>query len=107
MTTDFTIGQGDRLPVIRAALTSAGSAIDLTDCDVSFWLRPVGGGAALGGTATVDSASGGSVSYAWGTADTASAGDFEAEWEITDAGGKKLTVPNGEKLHIQIVDDIA
>jgi len=105
---DFTIGRGDRLPEITATLSGDDNeALDVTGCTVKFILTPVAGGTpTVSAAATVTSASAGQVKYAWDADDTQTAGYYQAEWEVTYSDGRKLTVPNGKKLAVSIVQDL-
>ena len=104
----FSIKEGDRLPAYTATLTDEdGDVIDLTGATVKFLMTLMGGTTPkVNASATVVSATAGTVSYSWGASDTDTAGLYIAEFEIT-AGGLKRTVPNGDYFYINILPDLA
>lgn len=106
---DFVLRQGDTASVIRATLTDADdNPVDLNAADVEFHMRPIGGTAlTVDATATIDSPSGGSVSYQWGTADTTTPGLYVAEWEVIYAGGDQQTFPNAGYTLVMITEQLA
>jgi len=103
---DFTIGEGDRLPEITGTLRVDGVAINLTSSTVKFIMMDSAGALKVNASATIVSASAGTVSYAWTAADTDTAGLYTAEWEITFTDTRKETVPNGSKLIVEVVPDL-
>lgn len=107
---DFTIKQGDVLPIITATLTDEnGDAMDLTGvARVDFQYRRKGGSTVTTRTATVTDAANGGVEYAWVSADTATPGLMYAEWRVDyDGAGTYLTHPNTGFIDIEVVDTIA
>lgn len=91
---DFTIGQGDRRPVLTATLTQAGEPLDLTGASgVVFRGVLQDGTTAFTGSCTVTSAADGEVSYTWGANDTATAGLYLCEFVITWSTGVTQTIP--------------
>jgi hypothetical protein len=104
---NFFLKVGDRLPPITRTLRDANSQpVDISNTTVQFKLKAIGGGAVLGGAATITSASGGAVSYSWQTADTAAAGLYLGEWEVTFSGGSIETFPNSGYDLIMITADL-
>lgn len=105
----ITYGINDRLPDYTAILkqgvgTASEAVIDLTGCTVTFTMRLVGGAVKVNAAAaTVDSATAGTVRYAWGASDLNTAGTYECFWQIT-AGGKTRTVP-ADSTRDQIIVD--
>ncbi len=110
--------QNDRLPVLDAILQQGDPAypIDLTGCTVKFIMRAKGNSdPKVSGACSIVDAAAGAVRYEWAAVDTDTIGSFEAEFEITTAGGKKLTVPNGpdsnnptnlKYLKVKVLDDL-
>lgn len=120
MTSEFFIGQGNRLPLIQYRLAQAGSrtrafqilaappvvgapggpwtAIDLTGCTITFQMVGIDGpccGKVIKGTATPIDVKGGAVSYAWAAGDTDVPGNYKATWTVTNTGSSlTLDVPN-------------
>jgi hypothetical protein len=100
---DFTLRQGDTLPIMTSTLTdSNGAAIKLDNCTVKFLMRRVNTSRIVGGNATVADAAAGKVSYPWSERDTAESGDYHGHWLVTTAAGEKLSVPNDGHLQIKI-----
>lgn len=91
-------GINDRLPDYTAILkqgvgTSSEAVIDLTGYTVTFTMRLLSTSTVkVSAAATVDSATAGTVRYAWGATDLDTAGTYECFWQIT-AGGKTRTIP--------------
>lgn len=106
---DFYIKRGDRLPVLGRTLRfTDGTAIDLTGCTVRWkMMTKVGGVVKVDAVATVVSASGGRVEYAWQTADTEVAGDFIGEWRVVYPDGKVLTVPTLNFVNVHVKESLA
>ncbi len=104
----FTLKQNDRSPPITASLTAGGAAVDLSGCTVKFIMRaPEASSTKVNATATIVSATAGTVSYSWGATDTDTAGLYRAEWEVTFAGGIKRTWPAEDYLYVLVVADLA
>ena len=108
MAIDFTIKQGDTLPVLRAVLRDADNdVIDLTGVvGLTLRYRMRNSTTIVERTATVVDANSGIVEYAWIAADTATAGELLAEWRVDYGAGAILTVPNNEPLVISVVENL-
>lgn len=108
MPADFTIKQGDVLPVLKDTLTySDGSAVNLTGATVNFVMRSIT--AVLpttNATATVVSATAGTVSYTFTSTDTATAGRYMGTWQITFSGGQQMQFPTDGYLDIAVEENI-
>ena len=111
----FQIKQGDTKPAYVVALKDNfgeedEAAIDLTTADtVTFKMRESGntGAPLVNGTASINApATSGIVTYNWGTADLDTVGTYDAEFEITWNPNEIETVPNGEYLTIEVIDDL-
>ena len=108
--TSFTIGIGDRLPILTAVLTDdAGALIDLTGSTVLFvmWKSGTFTSPKVSAAATPDPdqvTNKGKLTYAWAAADTDTGDSYLAHFVITFASGKKETCPNdpGAKLKIRV-----
>ena len=111
MTPDFTIGQGDTLPVFEYQLLSPnGAPADLTTLNVSTVMLVIGlvpGSTMYKITGSVVTAATGNVSAAFSSTDTSVAGMFEAFWETTDNVGNIQHYPNDGPLHIQITQTLS
>lgn len=100
---------GDRLTSIAAKLRKAdNTALSLTGCTVAFRMQLQSSGATKvnDAAATVDSASEGTVSYAWAAGDVDTAGTYVGYWIVTNTASGKVDTypPDGEKLVIEIVE---
>ena len=88
----FIMAKGDRRNSLYALLKHHNkTAYDLSNCTVSFHMKNAD--KEVTGTATIISASDGSVRYDWGETDTITAGVFEAEFIVTDQLGKVESFP--------------
>ena len=105
----FFIKQNDTAPILQASLKDANDQIiTLTGATVQFKMRAVSSTTALiNSSATIVDADSGSVKYEWVANDTQTAGSYFAEFQVTFAGGRIETFPNGEYIQITILDDIA
>ena len=96
------IKQGDTARVFQDTLTIDGEAMDLTGASVAFVMMNVCSGEAQRGTASIISATAGTVRYQPTTTNVATVGRYRAEWEITYVGGKIQTVPEEGYIDIWI-----
>lgn len=105
----FYIKQNDTSPAMLATLQDAsGSAVNITGGSVRFHMRPVGSTTAkVSTTATIVTASTGSVRYSWASGDTDTVGAYQAEFQVTYSDGKIETFPNDGYIAVEITDDIA
>ena len=109
MPSHFYIKENDTRPAITANLTDANdAAVNLTGATVKFNMRvdPAGTIKINLGTAIIEDAEAGQVSYPWTTSDTDTADDFEAEFQVTFAGGAVQTFPGRNWIAVHIIDDI-
>lgn len=101
------VKQGDAGSKITATLYGGdGQPANLTGATVRFLMRAPGGSLKVNGTATLEDAAGGVVSYTWAAADLDTPGTYDAEWEVTYAGGAKQTFPSDRYLRIVVLDDL-
>jgi hypothetical protein len=110
MPSHFYIKENDTRPAITANLTDANdAAVNLTGSTVKFNMRvdPAGTTKISLGTAVIEDAEAGQVSYSWTSSDTDTADDFEAEFQVTFAGGAVQTFPGRNWIAVHIIDDIA
>lgn len=101
--TRFVIKKGDRFPALEAAV-----GFDLTGATVAFVMtaKPHGGAVKVNSaTATVVSATGGTVRYDWGATDTDTLGEYRAEFVATFAGGRR-SYPQAGYLEIEVVSHL-
>ena len=93
---DFTIKQGDRLPILTATLLDQDdSVINLTGVTgVNFKFRLKGSTSVTTRPASITDAALGQVEYTWQTGDTDTPGLIFAEWQIDYGSGQFMTVPN-------------
>jgi hypothetical protein len=116
MAADWTMKRGDRLPSIRAQLSTKNGPVDLTSAvSVLFVMVGVNGVAkTVQGAATIVidpaatpalTAASGVVQYNWAVGDTTVVGDYEAEWEVMWPGNKAETFPQETVHTISVVSD--
>ena len=109
MPSHFYIKQNDTRPAITANLTDANdAAVNLTGSTVKFNMRidPAGAIKINLGTAIIEDAEAGQVSYPWTTSDTDAPDDYQAEFQVTFAGGAVQTFPGRNWIAVHIIDDI-
>lgn len=106
---EFFIKRNDLLPPITVACTYRdGTAVDLSSAtSPKFFMRSTAAGAAtkVDGTAEVTDGAGGIIRYLWSGTDTDTVGRYSAEFEV-QVGGKKITFPSNEKLHVHVTEDL-
>ena len=104
---DFTIGQGDTLPVLTRTLDDVNGPIDLTNAtSVTMTLHDRWKATLYLSVACIIATpkTAGNISYGWRAADTALAGDYLAEFLVIFGDGTRVTIPNTPaKTWIQIV----
>lgn len=100
----ITITRNDTKPKFIDALTLNDAPIDLSGSTVKFLMKNES--KSVEGSATITSAVAGTVEYQPIAADVDTSGLYEQEWEVTFGDGKILSVPNGEKNVVRIIDDL-
>lgn len=111
---DVVMKTGDRAPdLTRTLLDGDGNPADLQGATVRFLMRRRGSRLAKVASAAtnaqvIDGSDGskGKVSYAWVAADVNEPGLFNAEWEVTFAGAKPETFPNGRYLSVLFTEGL-
>ena len=105
---DFNIKQGDVLPVLSDTLTySNGTAVNLTSASVKFVMRAITAiGPTVNTTATIVSATAGTVSYTFTATDTQTAGHYQGTWIVTFSGGQVQQFPTDGYLDIVVEENI-
>lgn len=107
--TSFTLRKGDRLPAYTATLTdSAGTAVNLTGGTVRLSMRELGSTSNKidNASATVVSATAGTITYAWAAADTNTTGLYFMEAEFTNSGSLERTFPNPDFTLVHITPSL-
>lgn len=108
-TADFTIKQGDSLPVLTDTLTySDGSSPNLAGATVQFVMRSQTYSAAtVNAPATVTNTQNpASLSYTFTAAQTAVAGLFSGVWVVTFSGGSQMTWPTDGYIDIWVEENL-
>lgn len=95
------IKRGDTRNAIQATLRKNGDVVDLTGCDVFFYMSN-----GVNGYATVSDALNGKVLYPLETAAVDKTGFFTAEFKVKHADGRIETFPNEGYIDIQIKHDL-
>lgn len=105
----FYIKQNDTSPSIGATLKDGESnVIDLTDANVKFHMRPVGGSTvAVDRAAVILSPTEGTVRYEWLDGDTVATGVYQAEFEVTYVNGTIETFPNDGYITVQVLPELS
>jgi len=104
---DVMIKRGDTRHAIRAILKDAkGNPINLTDCEVSFAMAPLGRGAVINRAAHIQDAVAGEVWVVWVPGETDITGIYRAEFKVIYPDGKKETFPSDGYISIQIMNDL-
>lgn len=103
---DFTIKQGDTLPILFDALSYAdGSIADLTGAAVTFVMRSPSA-VIVNASAAILSAPGGIISYTFTATDTATPGQYTAEWVVVFGTGQQQTWPTAGYLEITVEENL-
>lgn len=107
---DFTIGQGDVLPVLNDTLTyTDGTAVNLAGCTVRIIVRALTGVNPIINTTTgvtIVNAAAGQVSYTFTANDTALAGQYLAKWQVTFTGGQIQQFPTIGEIEITVEENL-
>lgn len=102
MSTPLEIRVGDTARTIDDVLEINRQPIDLTGATVRILLRPIGS-ARVAKTASVVSASEGSVSYQPSSSDFLEPGEVFFAWHITFPDSKTLTVPTEHNHRLKVI----
>lgn len=96
LTPDYTIKQGDTIPILSANLEVDFEAVSLANATVQIVLvkRSEPTVPFFVGNAVIVNAVAGEVKYEWVDGDTDIPGSYFAEWVVTLSGGKKRRFPN-------------
>ena len=104
---DFFLKQYDRLPVLRANLSTDDGYVDLSNTSVQFVYQrknrltpPTTGNASILGSAS------GYVEYAWPTGSTSSKGVYYGEWRVATSSGKQMTFPNDSYFVFELAEGL-
>ena len=106
---DFTIKQGDVLPVLNDTLTySDGTSPNLAGASVNLVLRQMtASNYAFNKAATITNNTGpATVSYTFTATDTATAGQYVANWIVTFSGGTQMSFPTVGDIEITIEENL-
>ncbi len=100
----FWIKVGNTGPPLEATLLDDQKlAVDLTGATITFNMATTAGVNLVNTSATIVSATAGTVQYSWVTADTATAGVHEAEFIVTLADTSIVSFPNFEHITVHVV----
>lgn len=109
----FIIKRNDTLPILSISIKSRGDLNEIIPFNLSgvsactFSMQDDCGGLKVSSaSASVVSASAGTIQYSWGTDDTNTEGKFNGEFELFFNGGKKMSIPTLGAIEISIVKDI-
>ena len=105
---DFVIRQGDTAPTLTYTCTDiSGNALNLTGATVQFVMRTITSSTpSIQASATIVSATAGTVSFTFTAAQTATAGQFMGTFVVTYSGGGIQTAPADGYLSINIEDNL-
>lgn len=97
---NFTIVQGDTLPVLTGVilLDETGDPVVLTDATVKWLYRLKGDTEFTEKAAVIESAPDGQVGYVWQEGDTDVAGDYQGAFRVTFADLTTLTYPSASYI---------
>lgn len=101
----FKIKAYDTAIIFTATLTSDDEPVTLTGATVRFLLK-LGSGSVFSATATIVSATAGTVSYTPGVGFPTTAGVYDQEWEVVFSNGTILTFPNSRHNKVEIIRDL-
>lgn len=104
---DVILKRGDTRHAIKAILKDANKdPVDLTNCDVTFVMAPIGRPAIINRTAYIHDASNGEVWVVFRPGDTDMSDVYQAEFKVVYPDGKKETFPNFKYIKIKIVKNL-
>jgi hypothetical protein len=107
MSYDITIKRGDTRNCIKAVLKDAtGNSVDLTGCDVNFYMVPLCGTTVIKRAAHIEDATAGEVWVVWAPGETNTSGIYQAEFKVVYLDGKVETFPSDGYISIQIMNDL-
>lgn len=106
MTPDCIVKRNDTFPPILSTVSDdADAPVDVSGATVTFrMVRDTGAVVIEAGEVTIISAANGQIGYQWASGDTAVPGWYRAEFRITFPSGRTMKAPNGDFLHILIVE---
>lgn len=102
----FVIRKGDTRPIIKATLSDANGALNLTGTTVKLALRNTSTGAIQRLSCTLTDASNGRVERAWLAADTAAEANYDATFEVTYTDLSILSVPSDDYGRVVVSPNI-
>ena len=100
------VKEGDTARILYDTLSLAGQAIPLTNATVSLWWWNPDENTRTEKSATIVSATSGSVSYQLTSDDVAEPGVRLLEWSVTFQNGSVLRVPTGKYIKLNIIGDL-
>ena len=104
---DVTIKRGDTRNCIKAVLKDGtGTPVDLTGCEVKFYMAPLNRPATISRAAHIQDAAAGEIWVVWVPGETDVAGIYRAEFEVVYQDGRRETFPNTGYVSIQIMSDL-
>ena len=106
---DFYIGEGATYPKLEVTLSLKGNVVDVTGDTITFSMMDAFGNTKIAaGSAAIESASDGEVSYTFSTADTNEPGDYYGQFHVDFTGGVEGTFPSapGHFITIRVIDRI-
>lgn len=107
MSYDITIKRGDTRNCIKAVLKDAtGNSVDLTGCDVNFYMVPLCGTTVIKRAAHIEDAAAGEVWVVWAPGETNTSGIYQAEFKVVYPDGRVETFPSDGYISIQIMNDL-
>lgn len=98
--------RGDTRKGLRAILKTDGVPVDLTDCQVLFYMGLVGQPAKVIKEVEIKDAEAGEVWVVWAPQDVDTAGTFRAEFEVVYGDGRKETFPDLDYVILKIIKDV-
>jgi len=107
MSYDVILKRGDTRHAVKAILKDVeGDPVDLTGCEVSFAMAPLGRRAVINRAAHIQDAVAGEVWVVWVPGETDITGIYRAEFKVIHPDGKKETFPSDGYISIQIMNDL-